>query len=122
MPDVEDVGALEDLPDGGVVGVVAHGYRVALFRRGPRVYGLWARCPHAGGPLDEGYVTAAGDVMCPWHGWRFQVESGLPATRAFQHGTPAEEPVAAFPVEVVGGRVQVGPPPPGIEPPPLLLF
>ena len=33
------------------------------------------RCPHRGGPLD---LDAARDgvVQCPWHGYRFVVETG----------------------------------------------
>ena len=31
-----------------------------------------AVCPHWGGPLGEGKVSADGCLTCPWHGWRFQ--------------------------------------------------
>ena len=35
------------------------------------------RCPHAGGPLALGRVTADGlCVECPWHGARFQLATG----------------------------------------------
>lgn len=34
-----------------------------------------AQCPHQLGPL-AGDVTAAGEVVCPWHGYRFNVISG----------------------------------------------
>jgi nitrite reductase/ring-hydroxylating ferredoxin subunit len=36
------------------------------------------RCPHWLGPLEEAPVEA-GLVTCPWHGWRFDVRTGLRA-------------------------------------------
>ncbi|MBI3782531.1 MAG: Rieske (2Fe-2S) protein [Deltaproteobacteria bacterium] len=32
-------------------------------------------CPHWGGPLDEAPIED-GQVVCPWHGYRFSVRSG----------------------------------------------
>ena len=32
-------------------------------------------CPHAGGPLGEGIVED-GRVVCPWHGYSFDVHTG----------------------------------------------
>ena len=33
-------------------------------------------CPHKGGPLGEGILE--GDVVtCPWHGWKFNVKTGV---------------------------------------------
>lgn len=34
-----------------------------------------ARCPHMLGPLDEG-VIEDGCVICPWHGYRFDLRTG----------------------------------------------
>jgi nitrite reductase/ring-hydroxylating ferredoxin subunit len=35
-----------------------------------------ADCPHLGGPLDEADLDAEGCVVCPWHGYRFDVRTG----------------------------------------------
>lgn len=32
-------------------------------------------CPHEGGPLGEGMIQG-GRVVCPWHGWSFDVKTG----------------------------------------------
>jgi nitrite reductase (NADH) small subunit len=32
-------------------------------------------CPHEGGPLGEGIVED-GKVVCPWHGYPFDVHTG----------------------------------------------
>lgn len=42
-------------------------------------------CPHEGGPLGEGTIEA-GKVVCPWHSFAFDVQTGAasddPAMRA----------------------------------------
>ena len=34
-----------------------------------------ARCPHAQGPLHQGEICN-GQLICPWHGWTFNLPSG----------------------------------------------
>ena len=48
---------------------------LALFRQGDRVYALDNECLHTGGPLGDGDVED-GCVVCPWHGWRYLLETG----------------------------------------------
>jgi len=58
-------------------------------------------CPHALGPLDEGELFA-GRVVCPWHGYAFDVRSG--------RGCDAAKRLRLAPaprVEVAGGRVRL---------------
>lgn len=33
---------------------------------------LKRRCPHQGGPLEQGYFQGD-DLICPWHGCRFRL-------------------------------------------------
>ena len=39
------------------------------------VYGVSNRCPHEGCELQGGILTGY-TVMCPCHGWKFDVETG----------------------------------------------
>lgn len=48
---------------------------IVLVRRNGRVHALGARCSHMGGPLDEGWVLDGG-LVCPWHGSRYDLETG----------------------------------------------
>src|SRR4051812_8762428 len=41
--------------------------------QGVRVYS--AMCPHQGGPLGEGVITAD-HITCPWHGCTFNLDQG----------------------------------------------
>lgn len=52
---------------------------IAIFRaRDGRVYATEPWCPHKGGPLIDGLV-AAGKVVCPLHGYTFDLATGKPA-------------------------------------------
>ncbi len=35
-----------------------------------------AVCPHLLGPLGEGAINEDGEIVCPWHGYRFNIETG----------------------------------------------
>ena len=48
---------------------------VAVFKCEGRFYGLHGICPHRGGPLGMGDVEAMA-VVCPLHGWAFDLEDG----------------------------------------------
>ena len=55
--------------------VSVDGRDVALFRRGDEVLAIGNECPHQGGSLCDGWVE--GDiVVCPLHGWEFDLRSG----------------------------------------------
>lgn len=34
------------------------------------------KCPHAGGMLAEGYLDAVGNIVCPLHRYKFDLENG----------------------------------------------
>ena len=55
--------------------VQAGGREIALFRAQGKVYAIESICPHQGGPLAEGGIDGK-VVMCPWHGWQFDVTTG----------------------------------------------
>jgi methylamine---glutamate N-methyltransferase subunit C len=55
--------------------VTVNGQDVALFRRGAEVLAIGNDCPHQGANLCDGWVE--GDiVICPVHGWEFDLRSG----------------------------------------------
>jgi nitrite reductase/ring-hydroxylating ferredoxin subunit len=48
---------------------------VAVFRRGEELLAIGNDCPHQGGSLCDGWVE--GDiVVCPLHGWEFDMRTG----------------------------------------------
>ncbi len=88
----------EDLAAGKLV--EAAGQSIAIFNLGGTYYAIENTCPHRGGPLAEG-VLAGEEVICPWHGSRFNVKTGAVLA------PPARQGVKSFPVRVAGDDVEV---------------
>jgi nitrite reductase (NADH) small subunit len=65
-----------DIPAGKGCLVESSAIPVAVFNAGQgRFYAVSALCPHEDGPLADGWLE--GDtVVCPWHGFDFDVASG----------------------------------------------
>lgn len=51
------------------------GQEIALFQCEGKVHAISNLCPHQGGSLSEGGLKGK-EVMCPWHGWTFDVTNG----------------------------------------------
>jgi nitrite reductase (NADH) small subunit/3-phenylpropionate/trans-cinnamate dioxygenase ferredoxin subunit len=66
---------LDELTEAQGKFVQIDGFSLAVFLDGGNVHVLDNTCPHAGGPLAEGIVQA-GNCVCPWHGWEFNLETG----------------------------------------------
>jgi len=88
---------LEDLEAGKLV--ETGGKRIAIFNVGGNYYAIEDTCPHRGGPLSEG-MLAEDEVICPWHGWRFDVTTGACAI------IPTKQ-VDAFEVKIEGKDILV---------------
>ena len=58
-------------------------------------------CEHIGGPIVDGAITE-GCVVCPWHGWRYELRTGRRLT-AFGP-LPG---IGSYPAVVVDGEVVV---------------
>lgn len=100
--------------------IVTRGRRsIGVFRVGDRFYALNNHCPHLGGPLCRGRTQAwvrssmpgryerddeHALIACPWHGWEYDVRTGL----SYQ---PGDAPARSLPASVEPG-------PPGMTPGP----
>jgi nitrite reductase (NADH) small subunit len=56
-------------------------------------------CLHRGGPLAQGHIED-GKVVCPWHGWQFDAQTG-------QVGHHPEAKTKVYPIKVDGPDVLV---------------
>jgi nitrite reductase/ring-hydroxylating ferredoxin subunit len=71
------VARASEIPVGQGTFVDHHGIAVAVFNAGGgRFHATGAICPHEDGPLSEGWLEA-GAVICPWHGFDFDLDTGL---------------------------------------------
>jgi nitrite reductase (NADH) small subunit len=76
MSDWIEVGHVDEVPlRGSRVIATEHG-NIAIFKAASgRIFALWDKCPHKGGPLSQGIVH--GDsVTCPLHNWVIGLETG----------------------------------------------
>lgn len=98
----EFVPVLDDteLREGELRCVDAKGAPVMLVRAGGRIHALANTCSHLGGPLCEGTLHEGG-VVCPWHGSRFDLETGEVLDG------PAVFPVPRFETRVRDGRIEL---------------
>ena len=92
---------LDELGDGTAKRVMVGPRPIALVRCGERVFACIDACPHKGGYLSDGWVsTKRQEVICPWHRFRFRLETGESATNS-------ELVVETFPTRVENGEIVV---------------
>lgn len=99
-PPLVKVAEVAEIPEGTVKHIIVHDKPMALCRVEGNFYAVNAVCPHMGGPLASGKLTGC-VITCPWHGWTFDVRTGLP-----DH--PGGHSISAYEVRVVGNDVLVG--------------
>lgn len=97
--------------------VELEGRSIGIFNVDGRPYALRNACPHQGGPLCAGtvggtmlpsdphrYVYGRHDqvIRCPWHGWEFDIETGVslfdPGRRVRSYPVTVEEGVLSVDV------------------------
>lgn len=91
--------ALQDLPDGATLFREIEGHSVIVSRSGDQVTCFKNACAHMGLEMTDGEV-AGGILTCPFHGFRYALESG-------ECLTAPEVQLHAHAVRVIGSRVQV---------------
>jgi nitrite reductase/ring-hydroxylating ferredoxin subunit len=119
-PRAHDVAASEDVPEGGRLVVEVGPVTVGVFRFRGRLHAYENVCAHQGGPACQGRIVArvredldevgrsrgttfdtdTQHIVCPWHGFEYDVTTG-------RHPGRPDFALRPFPVEDDGGRVRV---------------
>ena len=76
MANFVKVAQTNEIPAGQGKCVEVEGKRIAIFNVDGTYYAIDDVCPHQGGPLGEGELNGT-IVTCPWHGWEYDVTSGI---------------------------------------------
>lgn len=91
------VGRVQDFTDGRRVMVTVGSREVFVFERDGRFHAFENVCRHMGGPVGEGmlvgkveavldedgallrerFSTTEIHIACPWHGWEYDIETGV---------------------------------------------
>lgn len=66
---------VDEVPEGEPVQARLGSQPLVLVRQGDTIHALHDKCAHADGPLSEGAIVD-GCIECPWHGSRFELETG----------------------------------------------
>jgi nitrite reductase/ring-hydroxylating ferredoxin subunit/uncharacterized membrane protein len=64
-----------ELPEGEPHRAEVNGIGVLVVRQHGKIYALGEKCAHLGGPLSEGKLEG-NTITCPWHGSKYDLESG----------------------------------------------
>ena len=96
-----DIAPASELPNGERLFVEIEGRSIVIFNIAGQFYSIEDVCSHDDGPVGEGELEGY-NVVCPRHGGEFDVRTG----KAVQ--LPAVVDIAAYPVKVVDGMIQVG--------------
>ena len=70
------VAKTSEIPTGTGKVVEVEGKAIAVFNCDGSFYAIENTCKHRGGPLGEGTLSGT-SVTCPWHGWEYDVTSGV---------------------------------------------
>ena len=65
-----------DLPVGRAKSIRIGDRRIALYHTPKGFFASDETCPHRGGPLGEGDIIGD-EIVCPWHLWGFNIETGV---------------------------------------------
>ena len=79
--DFEVVLHVDALKPGEVSEVIAGGTAICVANVDGSYHAISNSCPHADGPLGEGELQGT-QVICPYHGWAFDVTTGACETNA----------------------------------------
>lgn len=56
--------------------LIVNGLRFCLVVQKDKLYAVEDRCPHNGESLSKGQVNYLSEIICPFHGYRFKLETG----------------------------------------------
>ena len=56
--------------------MVIEGQAVCVVNLQSKLYAFSNTCPHLGESLSKGTLNYLGEIVCPWHSYRFNLKSG----------------------------------------------
>ena len=56
--------------------LIVHGQRICLVLHDEAFHAVQDACTHNGESLSKGQVNYLGEIICPWHNYRFDLKNG----------------------------------------------
>lgn len=54
----------------------ANGKKICIGKFKEHIFAFAHKCPHAGGIMSDGYIDALGNVVCPVHRYKYDMQNG----------------------------------------------
>ena len=88
--------------------VEVDGKQIGIGRHLEKLFAFAYRCPHASGILTEGHIDSRGNIVCPVHGYRFNLVNGRNTTGEGYHlkHWPVEKRIDGIYVGLENGLLQ----------------
>jgi len=71
-------------PLGGMKAFRGNGHEICVAQTDDGLHAVDNHCPHQSAPLSEGQLEC-GQIVCPYHGWRFNIATGEPEIAGDPH-------------------------------------
>lgn len=81
--------------------LIVDGQRICLVKREDNLLAVSDACTHNGESLSKGQVNYLGEIVCPWHGYQFNLKDG----REFRERSAD---LATFPIRQDDEGVYIG--------------
>ena len=65
-----------DFADNHIAVVETAGKKLCIGRYQDKLYAFAYKCPHASGIMADGYIDALGNIVCPVHRYKFNLQNG----------------------------------------------
>lgn len=73
---IADTDAMLSWQDNNMCLVEVNGKTLTLARFREQLFAFAHKCPHASGIMADGFIDATGQVVCPMHRYRFNMQNG----------------------------------------------
>lgn len=85
--------AMDRVSIGATQLLIVHQIRICLARIGNEFYAVDDKCTHNGESLSKGSINYIGEVICPWHGYRFNMKTG-------REGSERSRDLTVYPIKI----------------------
>jgi nitrite reductase/ring-hydroxylating ferredoxin subunit len=92
--------AFERIPDHEPRLMVVHEKRICIVRQGESITAVSNSCTHNGESLSKGKLNFVNEIVCPWHGYQFNLRTG----REYQQRSADLE---TFPIKIEANGVYI---------------
>ena len=73
---IADTAAELDFNKDNLLQAEVNGKQICIAQTKSGLQACASKCPHAGGPMADGFIDAVGNIVCPLHRYKFSLQNG----------------------------------------------